>query len=663
MKSRRSDLAVDYWEYVPGGGAVALLRIAGQWRDGDGPSAGEAELLAEGAQGVLHYRALPDPAAEVLGSGWRAAFAVDASVAESTAAYRLSVPGFDVLDLPQPAERGGPTAQQAPVQKKAAGRRRSLAEVFGLAPLRQAGGSLQQRQLSEDTATQRAPDIEAQTLDEAGRQLRAERERRVGLEAAVEMLRGQERDQRAGRDAAETKSAKATAEAARSTAQAESAQETLRDLQARIADLTQSLETERDRSSSALDAERQLVAELSRTEKELRKAVNKAERRASKTAALNQELSRAKEDRGPRSRRRIEALTQELAGSKAELEASRIQFSENDYARARLEQELARHEQWSQATAESAARDRERFEASRARLESELMAARSDRDGVTSALEELRVEHAAGVEALAGSRRESEELSVRVGELEGELGEALERRGEVEARLLEVSGELDAERTAARASSARIEELEAALSRRESELGEAISRAATVTKALDEANLRAVALESALAESDTRAVSLREAREELAAALEELRVEHAVTVEALAVSRDDAEELVANRESELEDERTGAQAVAEQVRDLEAELQHRADELEEAMAWVATLTQARDEADLRAATSEQALRESDQAAAASRDAASRTGANPLTLEQLRAEAIRGQELATTMEERAAWLLDEVVTSS
>ncbi len=661
MNRRRPDFAVDYWEYVPGGGAVALLRIAGQWRDGDGPSAKEAELLAEGEQGVLHYRALPDPAAEVLGSGWRAAFAVDAGVAGSTVAYRLSVPGFDVLDLPQPVERGAPPAQPAPVQKKTAEHRRSLVEVLGLTSIRRAVGSLQQEQPPEDTATQRAPDIEAQTLDEAGRQLRAERERRVGLETAVWMLRGQERDQRAGRETAETKSAKATAEAARSTAQAESAQETLRDLQARTADLTLSLESERGISSSAVDAERRLAAELSRTEKELRKAVNEAERRASKIAALNQELSRAKEDRGPRSRRRIEALTQELAGSNTELEASRIQLSDKDDARARLEQELARHEQWSQATAESAARDRERFEAAWARLESELMAARGDRDRVTSALQELRVEHAAGMEVLAGSKRESEELFVRVGELEGELGKALERRGEVEARLLEVARELDAERTTARASSVRIEELEAGVIRRESELGEAISRAATVTQALDEANLRAVALESALAESDARAVSLREAREGLAAALEELRVQHAANVGALAVSRDEAEELVANWESELEGERSAAQAVAEQVRDLEAELQHRAGELEEAMAWVATLTQARDEADRRAATLERALGESDETAAAGRDAASRTEANPLSLEQLRAEAIRGRELATTVEERAAWLLDEVAT--
>lgn len=72
-------------------------------------------------------------------------------------------------------------------------------------------------------------------------------------------------------------------------------------------------------------------------------------------------------------------------------------------------------------------------------------------------------------------------------------------------------------------------------------------------------------------------------------------MEHAANVEALAVSRDEAEELVANWESELEGERSAAQAVAEQVRDLEAELQHRAGELEEAMAWGATVTQARDE--------------------------------------------------------------------
>ena len=74
------------------------------------------------------------------------------------------------------------------------------------------------------------------------------------------------------------------------------------------------------------------------------------------------------------------------------------------------------------------------------------------------------------------------------------------------------------------------------------------------------------------------------------------------------------------------------------------------------------MTQARDEADRRAATLERALGESDETAAAGRDAASRTEANPLSLEQLRAEAIRGRELATTVEERAAWLLDEVATS-
>ena len=611
MSRRQAAFSVDRWEYVPGDGGIALLRLAGEWQGGDRPSPKDAELLLEGDDGVIRHSALPDPTAETAGLGWRAAFAVDARATGSSAAYRLSVPGYEALDLPQPVERGAPKTTE---------RRRSLAEIVRLGSLR----GPQQRQAAGDPAAHQAAPSDVQT-------------------------------------------------------QADSRRVSVRELQARIVDLTESLELERSARSATAESERRLVAELSRAEKELRKALAKAERRGVKMAALGQELSRAKEEQGPRSRRRVEALTRDLARSKAELKARGVQLSEKDYAQARLEQELARFERRAQATAESWARERRSLEAVRARLEEELESIRSDREELAGSLEELRVEHVATVEALVVSRREGEGQAHRQAELERQLQEALEGRREDEARRLELTQELESERSALGAAAERLDALEAELRRREGELEQASSTCASLTLARDEADSRAAGLGEALVESDARAVSLREAREELAGSLEQLRLEHMATVEALAASRRRVEELADRQselEAELEAERSAVRVMSEQVQDLDAERTHSLSELEGALSKIATLTQGRHEANLRAAVLERALAESDGEVAAGftldaarladggvkQDAALRAGEGSSTLELLRAEAVRGQERAAMIEGRAVSLLEEIATS-
>ena len=502
MTRRQADFSVDQWERVPGGGAIALLRLTGEWHGGPRPSPSDAELLLEGEDGIVHRSALPDPTAETAGLGWRVAFAVDAGIVESSATYRLSVPGREALDLPRPVERRDPGAQVAPVEEEeTTERRRSIAEFVGLRSLRGGAGSPDKRQAAGDQA---AP-IEVQAL---------EREHRVRQEPA------------------EIRLAEAAAEAARATAQAEAAGENVRDLQARVSDLTRSLELERSTRNAAAESERRLSAELSRAEKELREALGTSERRGIKLAALDQELSRAKDEQDSRSRRRVEALTLDLARSKAELEASRVQLGEKDHAQARLEQELT--------------------------------SVRSEREELAGSLEELRLEHMATVQALEVSRREGEELTARQAELEPQLQETF--TGSPRTGLI------------------------ASLRQRGSR---------------------------ALVESDASAESLRETREELAGLLGELRLEHAATVESLVRSRREVEEPTDRRselEAGLEAERPSAGVNAEETQGLEA-------------------------------------------------VRMRSVEGRALLKELRAEAVRGKERAAMIEGRAVWLLDEVLTSA
>ena len=162
-------------------------------------------------------------------------------------------------------------------------------------------------------------------------------------------------------------------------------------------------------------------------------------------------------------------------------------------------------------------------------------------------------------------------------------------------------------------------------------------------------------------------------------------------------AREEAEVRLLGLAQDLEVERSGARAAVVQVGGLEAALIRKEDELEQALSRRDAATQALDEANLRAAALERALAESDARAASLRDArdelsslleqlraeqAVKDGAPPgsapdagdeaqrgtavvavggqgaSVLEQLRTEAVLGEQRAAAIEGRALALLDE-----
>ena len=102
---RRPDFQVESFEYVEVGPGLALLRLAGLWRD-EAPSS--ARLFA----GEEELAALPEPPSDG-GDLWRAAFS--ASGDALAAAFVLEAEDGRVVELPPPSERGvAPMAPESP---------------------------------------------------------------------------------------------------------------------------------------------------------------------------------------------------------------------------------------------------------------------------------------------------------------------------------------------------------------------------------------------------------------------------------------------------------------------------------------------------------------------------------------------------------------------
>ena len=176
----KQDLRVDSFEYVAVGEDLALVRLAGEWRD-DPPEGFRLLAYRDGLEEEL--APLPEPPGE--GDGlWRAAFSAGAALLD--ARFTLKTTDGRVVALPAPAEHGvGAEPAEAapePAEPEPAGQAEPLALP----------GSISSPELEDLPPEPAVPEEEFQAVDEERRRLqRALNTERARHERAEASLREQ----------------------------------------------------------------------------------------------------------------------------------------------------------------------------------------------------------------------------------------------------------------------------------------------------------------------------------------------------------------------------------------------------------------------------------------------------------------------------------------